>query len=214
MGDVVSLQSMGFGGVSGFQRRHCRQGCAGIMGEHGSGIARDFNVRAGEKKRVALSVSNFAGDAKDATLRVSLVTCRGVNDFNAEAQGGRERGECTGCVWSDERKVTDVKNGELAALGEFEVAITAAEMPVKYLLRALFFGGAVRAENEWEVYAFPEAAVIDAPLLSAEANKNKALNQNDPAAAKPKRDDFIKAVGGFPIMEEGAEAYSEPKCLC
>ena len=159
MGDVVSLQSMGFGGVSGFQRRHCRQGCAGIMGEHGSGIACDFNVRAGEKKRVALSVSNFAGDAKDATLRVSLVACRGVNDFNAEAQGGRERGECTGCVWSDERKVTDVKNGELAALGEFEVAIPAAEMPVKYLLRALFFGGAVRAENEWEVYAFPEAGL-------------------------------------------------------
>lgn len=57
-------------------------------------------------------------------------------------------------------------------------------------------------------------AVIDAPLLSAEANKNKALNQNDPVAAKPKRDDFIKAVGGFPIMEEGAEAYLEPKCLC
>lgn len=105
MGDVVSLQSMGFGGVSGFQRRHCRQGCTEIMGEHGSGIARDFNVRAGEKKRVALSVSNFAGDAKDATLRVSLVACRGVNDFNVEAQGGRERGECTGCVWSDERKV-------------------------------------------------------------------------------------------------------------
>ena len=61
-------------------------------------------------------------------------------------------------MWSDERKVKDVKNGDIAAIGEFEVAIPAVEKPVKYLLRASFAGGAVKAENEWEVYAFPESS--------------------------------------------------------
>ena len=59
-------------------------------------------------------------------------------------------------MWSDERKVRDVRNGEIAAVGEFEVPIPAVDKPVKYLLRASFAGGAVKAENEWEVYAFPE----------------------------------------------------------
>ncbi len=118
-------------------------------------LGSDFNFRAGEKKRVAFTISNFAGEAKDAVIRVSLVKWDEGNDSHAEAQRGRERRECAGCVWSDERKVNDVRNGEVAAVGEFEVAIPAVEKPVKYLLRASFAGGAVKAENEWEIYAFP-----------------------------------------------------------
>ena len=118
-------------------------------------LGSDFNFKAGEKRRVAFTISNFAGDAKEGVVKVSLVACRSGDDSHAEAQRGRERRECAGCVWSDERKVKDVKNGDIAAIGEFEVAIPAVEKPVKYLLRASFAGGAVKAENEWEVYAFP-----------------------------------------------------------
>ena len=144
-----------------------------------SDLGSDFNVRSGEKKRVKLSVSNFAGDVKDATLHVSLVACRGGDDSHAEARNrplrvgathreatkpseasaerGRERRECVDCVWSNEKKVMDVRNGEVAAIGEFEVAIPVSDKPVKYLLRASFAGGAVKAENEWEMYAFPNS---------------------------------------------------------
>ena len=118
-------------------------------------LGSDFNFKAGEKKRVAFTISNFAGDAKNAVVKVSLVACRGGDDSHAEAQRGRERRECAGCVWSDAKKVKDVRNGEIAAIGEFEIPFPAEEMPAKYLLRASFVGGAVKAENEWEVYAFP-----------------------------------------------------------
>lgn len=117
-------------------------------------LGSDFNVKAGEKKRVAFSLSNFAGDAKDATLRVSLAACPGGDGSRAEAQS---RGECGGCVWSGEKRVEDVKNGEIAAIGEFDIAFPAVDKPAKYLLRATFSGGAVAAANEWEIYAFPEA---------------------------------------------------------
>ncbi len=116
-------------------------------------LGSDFNFKAGEKKRVAFTISNFAGDAKEGVVKVSLVACRNEDDSHTEGQRHREGGEC---VWSDERKVRDVRNGEIAAVGEFEVPIPAVDKPVKYLLRASFAGGAVKAENEWEVYAFPE----------------------------------------------------------
>ena len=106
-----------------------------------SDLGSDFNVRSGEKKRVGISVSNYDDDAKDATLRVELVAC---------PDGGRE------CVWSGEKKIGDIANGGVAAIGEFEIAVPETDKPVKYLLRASFASDRVKAENEWEIYAFPD----------------------------------------------------------
>ena len=103
-------------------------------------LGSDFNVKAGENKRVAFSLSNFADDAKDATLRVSLV----------EAEDGKR-------VWSAEKKIGEVANGEVASLGDFAIAVPPSAAPAKYLLRATISGGVVAAANEWEMYAFPEA---------------------------------------------------------
>ena len=94
----------------------------------------DFNVAAGKPKRVALSASNYAADAKDGRLRVSLVSC----------DDGRE-------VWSETRSVGDVRCGELTQLGSFEVCVPASDRPVKYLLRASLSGDGAKADNEWEV---------------------------------------------------------------
>ena len=123
-------------------------------------LGSDFNVRAGEKKRVKLSVSNFAGGAKDAMLRVSLVACRGGDDSRAETQ---RRGEGGDCVWSEEKKVDDVRDGDVVELGEFEVPFPASDASRKYLLRASLAGGALKAENEWEMYAFPNSGWRTSP---------------------------------------------------
>ena len=136
-------------------------------------LGSDFNFKAGEKTRVAFTISNFAGDAKDAVVKVSL---------EREGTGKRE--------WGTEKTVGDVRNGEIAELGEFEVAIPAVEKPVKYLLRASFAGGAVKAENEWEVYAFPETSTSS--TCSTRPN-NRAHDVH--IVSNISRDDLLAAMG-------------------
>jgi len=144
-----------------------------------SDLGSDFNVMAGEKKRVKVSISNYEGDAKDAMLRVELIASRKELSFNAEARSrplrvGATHGEATKpskasaesgreCVWSGEKKAGDVVNGGIAVIGEFEVSIPKSDMPMKYLLRAKFSSKAVVAENEWEIYAFPKVAQRPTP---------------------------------------------------
>ena len=150
-------------------------------------LGSDFNFNAGEKKRVAFTISNFAGDANDGVVKVSLVKWEEGNDSHAEAQRGRERRGGGECVWGDERKVRDVKNGEIAAIGEFEIPVPAVEKPAKYLLRASFVGGAVKAENEWEIYAFPEN--------STRSTRSNSHLHNVRIVSNISRDDFLAAMG-------------------
>ena len=126
-----------------------------------SDLGNDFNVEAGAQKRVAMSLSNYADDAKDATLRMSLVECPEGYGFNAEAQRTRS-------VWQSERRVGDVPLGDVKALGEFDVEVPTAEMPRKYVLRAEFSSKTVAAENEWELYAFPHSSTP--PLAHSSTN--------------------------------------------
>ncbi len=110
-----------------------------------SDLGSDFNVQAGEPTRVAISLSNYAGDAKGGRLDLTLVGDDGKSE------------------WTETRKVGDVRDGGVARLGAFDVAVPASDRPVKYLLRASFAGGDVKAENEWEIYAFPKVAVQPVP---------------------------------------------------
>ena len=126
----------------------CYNSAAVLLCDLGS----DFNVEAGARKRVNLSVSNYADDVKDATVLVSLVACLGDDGSNAETQRRRE-------IWRGEKRVGDVPCGELTRLGEFEIDVPAAESPRKYVLRAQLVGGQAVAENEWEIYAFPKYIV-------------------------------------------------------
>ena len=107
-------------------------------------LGSDFNFVAGETKRVSFAVSNFADAAPDAKLSLSLV------------------GEDNAVVWTGVQPVGDVRMGEVAPLGAFDVAIPSSAEPRRYFLRVAFSGGRVTAENEWEVYAFPEAAAPEA----------------------------------------------------
>lgn len=98
----------------------------------------DFNVRCGEERRVAFSLSNYAAPAPAATLTVELVA----------AANGR-------VVESRTLSLGDVANGTLTRLGEVALEMPRTDDPAAYLLRARFAGGAVRVENEWELTAFP-----------------------------------------------------------
>ena len=102
-------------------------------------LGSDFNVRAGENKRVAFSISNYDRVVHDATLKVSLV----------EADSGRT-------AWASSCRCGDVESGRVSHLSAFDVAVPVSDMPKEYLLRA---GVSGLAENEWEVYAFPRTAV-------------------------------------------------------
>ena len=109
-----------------------------------SDLGSDFNMVAGSAKRIAFSISNYDDEATDATLDVAL----------EDALSGA-------CAWSSSRKVGTVANGRLSPLGAFDVEIPAATAAKKYLLKAKLAGGKVKAENEWEVYAFPK--VVESP---------------------------------------------------
>ena len=123
-----------------------------------SDLGSDFNVAAGERKRVAISISNFADDAKDATLRVSLVACPSEN-LSQRRRGAEDGVE----VWAREVAYPCVPCGEVKELGEFEVVIPNENHVRKYLLRAKFASSTATAENEWEIYAFPKVTQSSVP---------------------------------------------------
>ena len=109
-------------------------------------LGSDFNVRCGEAKRVAFSLSNYAAPAPAATLTVELVA----------AADGR-------VVQAQTRAVGDVANGTRTRLGDVTLKVPQTDDPAQYLLRARFAGGAVRVANEWELMAFPAVEATPPP---------------------------------------------------
>lgn len=100
-------------------------------------LGSDFNVRMGENKRVAFSISNYDRVVHEANIKVSL----------ADVNGG-------GTVWEASRDCGEIEYGRVSRLAAFDVAVPLSDVPKKYLLRAGVCG---LAENEWEVYAFPRS---------------------------------------------------------
>ena len=110
-----------------------------------SDLGSDFNVTAGEAKKVMFSISNYDDGMVATSLKVDL----------AEANGT--------VVWSDRRMVGDVPNGRLSRLGSFEVKIPESVKAMKYFLRATLASGAKETGNEWEIYAFPAVTASTMP---------------------------------------------------
>ena len=110
-----------------------------------SDLGSDFCFTAGAVKKVRISISNYDSDAKSARLRLALLEPGGA------------------AVWSAGADAGDVPSGRLSHLASFDVPLPAASGAAKYLLHADFTSDAVSASNEWEIYAFPEAAGRPAP---------------------------------------------------
>ena len=102
-----------------------------------SDLGSDFNVRAGETKKIAFSISNYDAEMTAAELCVTLARPDGH------------------VAWSERRMVDFVPNGRIVGLGEFAAKIPDAARAVKYILRTKLSDGARKVDNEWEIYAFP-----------------------------------------------------------
>ena len=127
-----------------------------------SDLGSDFNVRAGEAKRVAFSVSNYDSEIAAARFRVELAAPDGT------------------VAWTDERPVGDVPNGCLSPLAAFDVGIPASGSAAKYFLRAKLSGGGKTIENEWEIYAFPR---VEQKPLPSNVRVAKSMGEAELAAA-------------------------------
>ena len=130
-------------------------------------LGNDFNRMAGTTTRIAFSLSNYDKEATDARLEVAL---------EEAASGAR--------VWSASQAAGTVANGRLSPLGAFDVEIPQADLARKYRLKAKFTGGEVRAENEWEIYAFPHPK--DRNLKRANVRVVEDIREADLAAAMVK----------------------------
>ncbi len=127
-----------------------------------SDLGSDFNVRAGEAKRVAFSVSNYDSEIAAARFRVELSAPDGT------------------VAWTDERAVGDVPNGCLSSLAAFDVVVPASGSAAKYLLRAKLSGGERTIENEWEIYAFPR---VEQKPVPSNVRVAKSMGEAELAAA-------------------------------
>jgi len=144
-----------------------------------SDLGKDFNTMAGTAKKVEFSLSNYDADAPAGTLCVSLVS-----------EGGKE-------VWSGESTTAPLPCGEVAKIGGFDVMVPAAEKPARYFLRASFSGGAVKASNEWEFYAFPKVAK---PAVSGERKARVVENiSKEELLAAMERGERVLLFGAGPF---------------
>ena len=154
-------------------------------------LGSDFNVTAGERKKVSFSISNYDRDAVGATLEVSLV--------EADATVGRATPCPPSVAWKVKASCGDVANGRVSQLGSFDVEIPAAAVAKKYLLKACFAGGQVKAENEWELYAFPKVAVRPSPANVKVVTK---IGEDELAAALAKGERVL-LLGAGPFKSLG-----------
>ena len=107
-------------------------------------LGNDFNVTVGEAKKVAFSLSNYDREATDTRLEVCL---------EAASDGTR--------VWNQTLEAGTLHAGALSRLGSLAVKIPATDVAKKYLLRALVTSSDKPfAENEWEIYAFPQLSPL------------------------------------------------------
>ena len=159
-----------------------------------SDLGSDFNVESGARKRVAMSVSNYADDAKDATLSVSLASCPEGDCPGAAAQG-------RSVVWRGEKRIGDVALGELATLGEFDIEVPKSKMPRKYVLRAKFSSKAVSAENEWELYAFPRSSTPPLTHTSTPPRVVETITSDELLAAM-ERGERVLLLGAGPFRSQ------------
>ena len=104
-----------------------------------SDLGSDFNVTAGDVKRIRFTVSNYDADAADGKLEVTFSDVRG----NA--------------VFSDTLSMGSVPCGRISEAGTVDIPVPKSVAAKKYVLKAAFSGGKVKAFNEWEMYAFPKA---------------------------------------------------------
>ena len=103
-----------------------------------SDLGSDFNVTAGDVKRIKFTISNYDADAADGKLDVTF----------ADESGN--------AVFSDTLRMGSVPSGRISEAGAVDIPVPKSVAAKKYMLKVEFSGGNVKASNEWEMYAFPK----------------------------------------------------------
>ena len=103
-----------------------------------SDLGSDFNVTAGDVKRIKFTISNYDADAADGKLDVTF----------ADESGN--------AVFSDTLRMGSVPSGRISEAGTVDIPVPKSVAAKKYMLKVAFSGGNVKASNEWEMYAFPK----------------------------------------------------------
>ena len=111
-----------------------------------SNLGSDFNVTAGDVKKVEFSVSNYDAPAPDGRLEVTFEDERG------------------NVVFSDTVSAGNVPCGKVSGVGHVDIPIPQSVAAKKYMLKVSFSGGMVKASNQWEMYAFPKVEPVSTPV--------------------------------------------------
>jgi hypothetical protein len=128
-------------------------------------LGSDYNFKAGETKKIGFKVSNYDSPAEDAVFDVALVDAKGEKVFSRRLDAGK------------------IPLGEITALGEIEVEFPAAAKPEKYMLEATLASKSFKAQNVWELYAFPKAPAADVSKLKVLSGKVSKQTLMDALAA-------------------------------
>jgi len=102
-------------------------------------LGTDFNFTAGDMLETNLSVSNYGGEIRGASLTMRLT------DVSSDRT-----------LYRRTVKVGDLQNGFVGAVHQLKVRLPKCEKPMALKLYVSLSGGDRDAENEWELYVFPK----------------------------------------------------------
>jgi len=102
------------------------------------GLGTEFNFTAGDMLNTTLSVSNYGGAIRNASLSIRLT----------DTASDRT-------IYRRTVKVGAIENGFVGALHQLQVRLPKCENPMGLKLYVSLSGGDRDAENEWELYVFP-----------------------------------------------------------
>ena len=121
-----------------------------------SDLGSDFNVTAGDVKKIKFTISNYDADVADGKLDVTF----------ADESGN--------AVFSDTLRIGSVPSGKISEAGTVNIPVPKSVAAKKYMLKVAFSGGKVKASNEWEMYAFPKVEPSAATNVKVLASATEA----------------------------------------
>lgn len=101
-----------------------------------------LNYKTGSNVSVPISVSNYSGEGKNSRLTISVLADGKV-------------------FLRKDVEFENIEAGKISKLYDLEFTMPESDKPLSILVRAKLSSGEVDAENEWELYAFPETVACE-----------------------------------------------------
>ena len=101
-----------------------------------------LNYKTGSNVKIPISVSNFGDEGKNSRLSISVLADGKV-------------------FLRKDVEFDNIETGKISKLYDLEFTMPESDKPLSILVRAKLSCGEFDAENEWELYAFPETSVCE-----------------------------------------------------